>query len=106
MEVGQNYGFEIQEVRVAFDHVHIFLGFPPGYSIAKVVGMLNTISSSDIFEKLPEVKKELGGGEFWKDGYFVSTVGIDREVIKRYVKAQQEEQIREDQLSLWKDSSE
>src|SRR4030067_3780492 len=75
LEVSEHYGFEIQEMRGAPDHVHIFLSFPPGYSIAKVVGMLKSISASVIFQEHPEVKKELWGGEFWEDGYFARTVG-------------------------------
>ena len=46
------------------------------------------------------------GLHIWARGYFVSTVGIDREVIRKYVKEQQDNQIREDQLRLWRDSSE
>ena len=53
-EVAENYGFEIQEMRVAPDHVHIFLNFPPRYSIARVAGMLKSISAIEIFEKFPE----------------------------------------------------
>jgi putative transposase len=75
-EIAQHHGFEIQEMRVAPDHVHLFLSFPPRYSIAQVVGMLKSISASEVFEEFPEVKKQLWGGEFWEDGYFVRTVGI------------------------------
>lgn len=59
-----HHGFEIQEMRVAEDHVHIFLTFPPRYSIAHVVGLLKSISASEIFDEFPEVKKKLWGGEF------------------------------------------
>ncbi len=88
MEVSEHYGFEIQEMRVAPDHVHIFLSFPLRYSIARAVGMLKSISASEIFEKFPEVKKELWGGEFWEDGYFARTVGdkVTADLIKRYIK--------------------
>jgi putative transposase len=101
-EVAENYGFEIQEMRVAPDHVHIFLGFPPKYSIAKVVGMLKSISASEIFEKFPEVKKELWGGEFWEDGYFARTVGdkITADLIKRYIKYHRDE-VHGKQLKLF-----
>ena len=102
-EVAENYGFEIQEMRVAPDHVHIFLGFPPRYSIAQVVGMLKSISASEIFEKFPEVKKELWGGELWEDGYFVRTVGdrITADLIKRYIKYHRDE-AHGKQLKLFK----
>ena len=75
-EIAENYGFEIQEMRVAPDHVHIFVSFPPKYSIARVVGMLKSISASEIFEKFPEVKKELWGGKIWRMGILRGPWGI------------------------------
>ena len=59
-EISQNHDFEIDTLEVAEDHVHIFLSFPPRYSISKVVGMLKSISASVIFNEHPEVKKTLG----------------------------------------------
>jgi putative transposase len=102
LEVSEHYGFEIQEMRVAPDHVHIFLSFPSRYSIAKVVGMLKSISASEIFEKFPEVKKELWGGEFWEDGYFARTVGdkVTADLIRRYIKYHHDE-IQGKQLKLF-----
>jgi putative transposase len=87
-EVAGHYGFEIEEMSVAPDHVHMFLSFPRRYSIARVVGMLKSISASEIFDKFPEVRKQLWGGEFWGDGYFARTVGdkITADLIKRYIK--------------------
>jgi len=92
-EVAAHHGFEIQEMRVASDHVHIFLTFPPRYSIAHVVGMLKSISASEIFGEFPEVKKELWEGEFWEDGYFARTVGdkVTANLIKRYIKYHDDE---------------
>jgi putative transposase len=101
-DIAAHHGFEIQEMRVASDHVHIFLGFPPRYSIAHVVGMLKSISGSEIFDKFPEVKKELWGGEFWEDGYFVRTVGdkVTADLIKRYIKYHHDE-VHSKQLKLF-----
>jgi len=67
-EVAERHEYEIEEVNVAPDHVHIFLSFPARYSIAHVVGVLKSISAAEVFEKFPEVKKELWGGEFCEDG--------------------------------------
>ena len=85
LEIAENHGFEIEEMRVAPDHVHLFLNFPPRYSIAQVVGMLKSLSASEVFEEFPEVKKELWGGEFWEDDYFVRTVRdkVTADLIKR-----------------------
>jgi putative transposase len=101
-EIATHHGFEIQEMKIAADHVHIFLGFPTRYSIAKVVGMLKSISASEVFEEFPEIKKELWGGEFWEDGYFVRTVGdkITADLIKRYIKYHHDE-IQGKQLKLF-----
>ncbi len=102
LEVAKNHGFEIQEVRVAPDHVHIFLSFPPRYSISRVVGMLKSISASEAFKIFPEVKRELWGGEFWEDGYFARTVGdkVTEELIKRYIRYHRDE-IHGKQLKLF-----
>jgi putative transposase len=101
-DIATHHGFEIQEMKVAPDHVHIFLSFPPRYSIAHVVGMLKSISGSEIFDKFPEVKKELWGGEFWEDGYFARTVGdkVTADLIKRYIKYHHDE-VHGKQLKLF-----
>jgi putative transposase len=65
-EVAERHEYEIEEVNIAPDHVHIFLSFPPRYSIAHVVGVLKRISAAEVFEEFPEVKKELWGGNFGK----------------------------------------
>ena len=87
-EIAINHDFEIDTLEVAKDHVHVFLSFPPRYSIARVVGMLKSISASVIFAKHPEVKQELWGGEFWEDGYFARTTGdkVTQEMIRNYLK--------------------
>src|SRR5512134_1871131 len=102
-EVAAHHGFEIQEARVAADHVHIFLSFPPRYSIAHVVGMLKSISASEIFHEYPEVKKELWGGEFWEDGYFARTVGdkVTAEVIRKYIQYHCDQETTPKQLELF-----
>jgi putative transposase len=65
-EVVAEHEFEIQETRVASDHVHVLWGFPPRYSITHVVGMLKSIAASEIFDEFPEVKNELRGENFAK----------------------------------------
>ena len=102
LEIAEHHGFEIQEVKVAPDHVHVFLSFPPRYSIAHVVGVLKSISASKVFEEFSEVKKDLWGGEFWEDGYFVRTVGdkVTADLIKRYIRYHQDE-VHGKQLKLF-----
>ena len=102
-EIARSHDFEIDTLEIAQDHVHIFLSFPPRYSIARVVGMLKSISASVIFREHPEVKRELWGGEFWEDGYFVRTVGdkVTAEVIRKYIKYHREQEKTPIQLDLF-----
>ena len=102
-EISQNHDFEIDTLEIAEDHVHIFLCFPPRYSISKVVGVLKSISASVIFHEHPEVKKELWGREFWEDGYFVRTVGdkVTAEVIRNYIKYHREQEKSPKQLEFF-----
>lgn len=100
-EIAQDFGFEIDTMEVTGDHVHIFLDFPPRYSIAKVVGILKSILASEIFEEFPEIKEQLWSGQLWEDGYFARTVGdkVTAEVIRRYIRYHKAEQGR--QLKLF-----
>ena len=102
-EIARNHEFAIDTLEMGADHVHIFLSFPPRYSIAKVVGMLKSISAKVIFEEHPEVTKELWGGEFWEDGYFARTVGdkVTAEVIRKYIKYHREHEKHPKQLKLF-----
>jgi len=102
-EIAEAHDFFIQENEVREDHVHLFLEFPPRYSIAKVVGMFKSISASVLMEEFPEVKKELWGGAFWQTGYFARTVGdaVTAEMIRRYIRDQHPPRNPPDQLRLF-----
>ena len=102
-EIAHDFQFEIEEMEVAKDHVHIFLNFPPRYAIAKVVGILKSISASVLFKEFPELRRQLWGGEFWEDGYFVRTVGdqVTADVIKRYIQYHRQEERDGGQLDLF-----
>lgn len=102
-EIAGNHEFEIDTMEVADDHVHIFLSFPPRYSISKVVGMLKSISASVVFREHPEVKRELWGGEFWEDGYFARTVGdeVTAETIRKYIEYHSDDEKRPSQMKLF-----
>jgi putative transposase len=97
---------DIIEGAIASDHVHMYLSVPPKYSPAQVMKVLKGKSSEYLRREFPELRKKYWGMHIWARGYFVSTVGIDREVIRRYVKEQQEDQMRAEQLRLWRDSGE
>ena len=102
-EIATANDFEIEAMEIAEEHVHIFLGFPPRYSIAQVVQRFKGRSARNIFQIFPEVKKELWGGEFWEDGYFVRTVGdkVTKDVIKKYIEYHKHKETTPQQLELF-----
>jgi putative transposase len=93
---------EIEEMEIAEDHVHIFASILPKYSVGEMVRVLKSISAKEIFLRYPEVKRELWGGEFWEDGYFVRTVGdkVTSETIKKYIQYHRHEEKTPKQLEL------
>ena len=101
-EILQNRDCEIEEMEIGEDHVHIFVSIPPKYSVGGIIRDLKCISAKEIFLKYPEVKKELWGGEFWEDGYFVRTVGdkVTSEIIKKYVQYHKHKEKTPEQMEL------
>ena len=93
---------EIIEGNVQVDHIHLVLSVPPKYSISEVVGFLKGKSAIKIFDMHLELKKRYWGRHFWARGYCVSTVGLDGERIRKYVRWQKHKDKSTDQLKLWK----
>ena len=91
-EIGERYEFEIEELGSDGDHVHILASAPPRYSPSQVMQIIKSITARKMFEKFPEIRKQLWGGELWSDGGFVGTVGqtIGLENMKKYIKRQGE----------------
>ena len=89
-EISRRYEIKFLEIGTEGDHVHFLVQSVPTYSPTKIVTIIKSILAKKIFEKHPEVKKQLWGGEFWTDGHFVSTVSKhgNEEVISKYVKLQ------------------
>lgn len=102
-EIAQEFGFEIEGLEVAKDHVHLFVNFPPKYAIAKVVGILKSVSASRLFAEYSELHAQWWREEFWEDGYFVRTVGdqVTAEVIKKYIRYHRHEEHQGPQLELF-----
>ena len=88
-EISKRYEIKFLEIGTEGDHVHFLVQSTPTYSPTKIVTTIKGIVSRKVFEEHPEVKKQLWGGEFWSDGYFVSTVSKygNEEVISNYVKS-------------------
>jgi len=94
-EIAEAYEFEIERMAVVGDHVHVFLSAPPKYAPGEIVRILKSRSAKVVFKEFREVKKELWGGEFWSDGYFVRSVGdeVTAEVIRRYIEYHNSKQL-------------
>jgi putative transposase len=105
MELCEWLDITILEGAICSDHGHMCLSVPPKYSPSHVMKILKGKSAERLRDEYPELRKRYWGLHIWERGYFVSTVGINSTVIQNYVKEQAEEQIREDQLRLWKDDS-
>ena len=91
---------QIEEGHLMPDHVHMMLSIPPKYSVAQVVGYIKGKSAIHIARTFSERKRNFVGQHFWARGYFVSTVGRDEAVIREYIRNQEAEDKRMDQLRL------
>jgi REP element-mobilizing transposase RayT len=107
LEISKRFEITFLEIGTDKDHVHFLVQSVPTYSPKKIVQTIKSITAREIFRACPEVKKQLWGGEFWTDGYFVSTVGKhgNEDVIKKYIRNQGEEveyeRLYEEQLNLF-----
>jgi putative transposase len=91
---------EVLEGHLMPDHVHMLVSIPPKYSVAQVVGYMKGKSAIHVARTFGERKRNFVGQHFWARGYFVSTVGRDETVIREYIRKQEEEDKRQDQLRL------
>jgi len=92
----------IEEGHLLADHVHMLVSIPPKYAVSQVVGFIKGKSAIHLARVYGERKRNFVGQHFWARGYYVSTVGRDELVIREYIKKQEEEDKRLDQLGLWK----
>lgn len=93
-EISDEYEFEIQEMEVGEDHVHILISFHPKYSIGQVVRTLKSISARELFREFPRIKKRLWSGQLWEDGYFARTVGdrMTRQIVEKYIRQHRQDE--------------
>lgn len=107
LEISKRYEITFLEIGTDKDHVHFLVQSVPMLSPKRIVEVIKSITAREIFRACPEVKKQLWGGEFWTDGYFISTVGQhgNESVIKKYIQNQgaevEYEQLYEEQLNLF-----
>jgi putative transposase len=84
------------------DHVHMLIAIPPKYAVSQVVGYIRGKSAIHLARVYGENKRNFTGQHFWARGYFVSTVGRDEMVIREYIRHQEQEDKRLDQMHLWR----
>jgi putative transposase len=84
------------------DHVHMMIAIPPKFAVSQVIGFITDKSPIHLARVYGERKQNYVGQRFWARGYFVSTVGRDKRVIREYIRNQEREDQRLDQLNMWK----
>ena len=92
----------VEEGHLMPDHVHMMMSIPPKYAVSQVIGFIKGKSAIHLARVYSERRRNFTGQHFWARGYFVSTVGRDEAVIREYIRKQEQEDIRLDQMNLWR----
>jgi len=100
--LAQHKESRIEEGHLMPDHVHMMISIPPKYSVSNVVGYIKGKSAIHLARVYAERKRNFVGQHFWARGYFVSTVGRDEQVIRNYIRYQEQEDEKLEQLGLWR----
>jgi putative transposase len=100
--LAQNKDSRIEEGHLMVDHVHMLISIWPKYAVSNVVGYIKGKSAIHLARTYSERKRNFAGQSFWARGYFVSTVDRDEEVIRNYIRNQEQEGERLEQLGLWR----
>ena len=98
----ERYDLKIEQIGADLDHVHLLCSFHPKYGGGQMVRIFKSITARELFKAFPRLRKELWGGEFWSDGYFIATVstGGNWGVVERYVRNQGKKP-EDIQLRIW-----
>jgi putative transposase len=99
-QLAQQKESQILEGHLMSDHVHMLIAIPPKHAVSQVVGYIKGKSAIHLARVYGERKRNFVGQSFWARGYFVSTIGQDEAVIRRYIREQEKEDERLEQLSL------
>jgi len=87
---GQKDQIYIEEINIQVDHIHMILSLPPKYAVSDIMGYLKGKTAIKLLNTVPGLRKRYWGSHLWSRGYCVSTVGLNEEQIRKYVKWQQE----------------
>ena len=93
-------GVEIVEGEACADHIHILVKIPPKISVSSFMGYLKGKSSLVIFDEHANLKYNYGSRHFWSEGYYVSTVGLNKKTIQNYIRNQELEDRLQDKKSV------
>ena len=91
---------EIIEAELCPDHVHMLVSIPPNLAVASFIGYLKGKSALMMFDRHANLKYKFGNRHFWAEGYYVSTVGLNEETIRKYIQVQEKADIAMDKLSV------
>jgi putative transposase len=100
-DLAQHRESRILEGHLMPDHVHMLISIPPKYAVSQVIGYLKGKSAIHMARAYGGRKRNFVGQHFWARGYFVSTVGRDEATVRDYIRRQEEEDKRLDELDLW-----
>jgi putative transposase len=103
-ELSRQRESKILEGHLCIDHIHILIEIPPKYAVSQVVGYIKGKSAIAIARNYLGRRQNFTDQNFWARGYYVSTVGLNEEVIKKYIREQETEDKRLEQLELFKNS--
>jgi len=93
---------KIEEGHMMPDHVHMMISVPPKYAVSQVIGFIKGKSAIHVARVYGESRRNFVGQHFWARGFFVSTVGRDEGVIREYIRHQEDEDKRLEQMNLWR----
>ena len=99
-ELARQKESEVLEGHLRSDHVHMCMSIPPKYAVSNVVGFVKGKSAIAIARTIMGEKRNFTGENFWARGYFVSTVGLDEKMVREYIRRQEKEDERLEQLRL------
>jgi len=91
----------IEEGHLMPDHVHMMIAIPPKHAVSQVIGYIKGKSAIQLARVYGERKKNFVGQHFWARGFYVSTVGRDENAVRKYIREQEDEDKRLDQMGLW-----
>jgi putative transposase len=91
----------IEEGHLMPDHVHMMIAIPPKHTVSQVIGYIKGKSAIHLARVYGERKKNFVGQHFWARGFYVSTVGGDENAVRKYIREQEDEDKRLDQMGLW-----